>query len=70
MPEMRRVESSWIAAIGYEADAEEVYVRVIEGRLYVYRGVPSAVWSAFASAESKGTFVNLVIKPHFPLKVS
>jgi hypothetical protein len=65
MPEMHRVESSWIAAIGYEADAEEVYVRVIEGGRYAYMDVPLEVWRSFLAADSKGTFVNEELKPHY-----
>jgi hypothetical protein len=65
MPEMRRVESSWVAAIGYDEEREETHVELIEGGLYAYLGVPQAVWLAFAAAESKGTFVNEALKPGY-----
>jgi hypothetical protein len=62
MPPMRSVESSWVAAIGYDDAEQEVYVELIESRTYVYWPVAEAVWRDFASAESKGTFVNEVLK--------
>ncbi len=68
MPEMHAVDSSWIAAIGYDEHAEEAYVRLIAGGLYAYEGVPSALWRAFATAASKGTFVNELLKPGCPYR--
>jgi KTSC domain-containing protein len=65
MPEMHRVESSWVAAIGYDDASQQAHVELIEGGLYAYLGVPAEVWQAFAAAESKGTFVNEVLKPDY-----
>ncbi len=65
MSEMQRVESSWIASIGYEDDEEEVFIELIEGGAYAYMGVPSRVWRDFLAAASKGTFVNEVLKPGY-----
>jgi hypothetical protein len=65
MPEMHRVESSWIAAIGYDEQRREAHVELSEGSLYAYLGVSPAVWRDFAAAESKGTFVNEVLKPGY-----
>jgi hypothetical protein len=61
---MHPVESSAVAMIGYDADLEEVYVKYLDGDLYVYEGVPADVFDELASAESKGTFVNRVIKEY------
>jgi KTSC domain len=55
-------ESSSIEEIGYDADAEEVYVRYRPGGLYAYLGVPGVVWEELLAAPSKGTYVNEVIK--------
>jgi KTSC domain len=63
MPRMHRVESSWVAAIGYDEETEDVHVELIEGGRYVYVGVAPEVWRDFLAAESKGTFVNEVLKP-------
>ncbi|MFI4989417.1 MAG: KTSC domain-containing protein [Solirubrobacterales bacterium] len=62
---MQAVTSSWIAAIGYD-DAREVHVELIEGATYVYEQVPPVIWRAFVAADSKGRFVNAVLKPYFP----
>ena len=62
IPKMHPVESSAVARIGYDAAAEEAYVEYIGGGLYVYEGVPVGVFEELANADSKGTFVNAVIK--------
>jgi len=62
---MQPVTSSWIAAIGYD-DAHGVYVELIDDSTYLYEQVPHVIWRAFAAADSKGRFVNTVLKPYFP----
>jgi KTSC domain-containing protein len=64
VPRMHPVESSAVARIGYDAEAEEAYVKYLDGGLYAYEGVPVGVFDELASAESKGTFVNAVIKEY------
>jgi len=64
IPRMHPVESSAVAKIGYDAGAEEAYIEYIGGGLYAYEGVPAGVFEELANAESKGTFVNAVIKQY------
>jgi hypothetical protein len=64
IPEMQTVESSAVARIGYDAELEEAFVEFLGGDLYVYEGVPADVFEELAHAESKGTFVNAVIKEY------
>jgi KTSC domain len=64
VPNMHPVESSAVAKIGYDAEAEEAYVEYLGGDLYAYEGVPADVFDELADAESKGTFVNTVIKEY------
>ena len=59
-------ESSNVEEIGYDADAEDVWVRFRGSGLYVYSGVPTVVWEDFRAAPSKGGFVNDVLKPGYP----
>ena len=59
---MQPVTSSWVAAIGYDDAALEVYVELIESATYAYWPAPASVWQAFQAADSKGTFVNEVLK--------
>jgi hypothetical protein len=68
MPQMHPVESSWVAAIGYDEVGEELFVALIEGRLYAYAGVPGSVWRDFVAADSKGTFVNETLRPRYPFR--
>jgi len=64
VPRMHPVESSAVARIGYDAEVEEAYVEYLGGGLYAYEGVPAGVFEELANAESKGTFVNAVIKEY------
>ncbi|HEY6550308.1 MAG TPA: KTSC domain-containing protein [Solirubrobacterales bacterium] len=68
VPKMNPVDSSCVAKIGYDPNAEEAYVEFHDSGLYAYRGVPARVFEAFVAAESKGTFVNEVIKPRYPFR--
>jgi hypothetical protein len=63
--ELRPVVSSAVAAIGYDAAAQEAYVEFIDSGIYAYERVPPPVWRAFQGADSKGGFVNEVLKPYF-----
>ena len=51
--------------IGYDAEADEVYVDFHGSGTYVYSGVPSIVFEEFEHAASKGKFVNEVLKPRY-----
>lgn len=64
IPKMHPVESSAVARIGYDAEAEEAFVEYLDGDLYAYEGVPVDVFEELTSAESKGTFVNSVLKEY------
>ena len=64
-PRMHSVDSTCVARLGYDEVAEEVLVEFHDSGLYGYRPVPPNVYAEFASAESKGTFLNEVIKPGY-----
>jgi hypothetical protein len=68
MPEMSPVESSWVAAIGYEENKREVHVALLDGASYAYESVTPDVWQLFLAADSKGTFVNEVLKPDYGVR--
>ena len=62
---MRRVwvDSSSIAAIGYEAATRQLEIEFREGGdVYRYFDVPGEEYAAFMAAESKGTYLNRVFK--------
>ena len=64
-PQLKPVESSALAAIGYEADSRTLFVRFRAGGLYAYLHVPEAVARDFEAAPSKGAFFRERIDPVF-----
>lgn len=69
MAKMFPVDSSSIARIGYDVEAEEAYVEFRESSaVYAYSGVPLSVFAELARADSKGGFVNEVIKRRYPFR--
>lgn len=61
-------DSSSVEAAGYDAAAQILRIRFIGGGTYDYLEVPADVFAAFEAAESKGRFVNFVVKPYFPFR--
>jgi len=53
-----KVNSSTIAEIDREVIKEELFLKVtfVNGREYLYEGVPAKVYEDFLMAESKGKF--------------
>ena len=66
IPEMIPVSSSNIAAIGYDNSSQDVYVRFLNGSLYVYRGVPEFLFEEFKTAPSHGSFLHRNFKNVYP----
>ncbi len=60
------LDSSSLASISYDPKAnllEVVFRRT--GHIYDYFGVPRSIYRDLMDAESKGAFLNQVIKPNF-----
>jgi hypothetical protein len=55
--EMIEVQSSNVAAIGYDPDVLVLAVRYRDGHLYVRPNVSPGTWAALLAAPSKGKFV-------------
>jgi hypothetical protein len=55
------VESSHIAAIGYDADLFLLQVEFDDGSVYEYRRVPLHVWAGLSYAASKGSYFHQYI---------
>jgi hypothetical protein len=63
MFEWRPVASSVIAAEGYDADAETIYIRFNDGKEYWYSECPQQVWEEFtAPGQSRGQYLNQVLR--------
>ncbi len=58
VPEMIPVSSSNIESIGYDEQNEQVYVRFLNGSLYVYKGVPFHEFENLRYAPSLGSYLH------------
>jgi hypothetical protein len=61
-------DSKAVAALGYAVETEELYVQWASGDLYVYTGVPLMVYRILLREESKGRYLNKIIKPRYPCR--
>jgi len=59
--EMTDVNSSNIAAIGYDPDSAVLTIQFIKGGVYEYYDVPSYENDDLMNADSKGSYANLNI---------
>lgn len=66
LPEMIPVSSSNIESIGYDEQNEQVYVRFLNGSLYVYKGVPSHEFENLLNAPSLGSYLHRNYKNVYP----
>ncbi len=62
LPEMRPVQSTNLAAIGYDQEAQNLYVQWHDERVSVYEGVPALIASNLESAHSVGQAFNQIIR--------
>ncbi len=60
------VESSMLAAVGYDAKNERMVVLFNTGRAYAYQGVPLKIYLSLISSDSKGKFMNEKVIGAFP----
>lgn len=65
MVQLKKVESSNIEAIGYNAGAKVLFVKFKSGAVYGYDKVPPIMNENIKVAESKGKFINENVKPYF-----
>jgi hypothetical protein len=65
-PEMQPVSSSNIAAVGYDAEEQTVYVQFFNGSTYAYKGVPEHEFENLRTAPSVGSYFNRNYKNVYP----
>ncbi len=63
--ELIPVVSSNLAAVGYDPDNQDLYVRFKNRLNYRYLQVPQSLFDALMKSSSKGTFFNDKIKDRF-----
>lgn len=66
LPEMTTVSSSNIHEIGYDEQNQQVYVRFLNGSLYVYKGVPLYEFENLRDAPSLGSYLHRNYKNVYP----
>jgi hypothetical protein len=62
MVELQPVESSNIAAVGYDEDAEVLYIEFKSGTTYTYEDVPYYIYEELLGAESIGSYFHKNIR--------
>jgi len=56
------IESKAMTAIGFDPDAETIYIRFTEGKEWWYSACSQQIWDEFtAPGQSKGTFLHKVL---------
>ena len=63
--ELRQVDSSVLAAAGYDRDRRVLEARFRSGRIYHYFEVPETVFERLLAAKSVGGYFNRTVKPHY-----
>ena len=65
-PRMQSVESRGLSAVGYYGRGRRLFVNFPgQSCTYLYLAVPAAVWRELLGADSRGRFVNDVVKPRY-----
>ena len=62
------VESTTLAAVGYDEARELLRLEFRSQAIYQYQGVPATVYHALLHAPSKGSYFNQAIRGRFPYK--
>jgi hypothetical protein len=66
IPEMHHVNSSNVAAVGYDEVGQIAYVEFLNGSLYMYKGVPVHEYENLRTASSVGSYLNRNFKNVYP----
>ena len=62
------VESTTLATIGYDENLKRLQLEFCSRAVYLYFGVPAAVFEALLDAPSKGRYFNGTIRGRFPYR--
>ncbi len=64
--EMIRVSSSNVEEVGYDEQNQIVYVKFLNGSLYIYKGVPQYDFEGLRDAPSVGSYLHRNFKNIYP----
>jgi hypothetical protein len=60
------VQSKMLAAVAYNRDWQQLYLKFRSGEIYCYRGVPAELYQELLSADSKGKYFRGRILNRYP----
>jgi hypothetical protein len=66
LPEMIAVQSSNVAAVGYDESTLTVFVQYLNGNVYIYKGVPQIEFEYLKTAPSVGSYLHRNYKNVYP----
>ncbi len=64
--EMFSVNSSNVAAVGYDEQDQIVHVKFLNGSTYIYKGVPNQEFEGLRNAPSVGSYLHRNYKNVYP----
>ena len=64
--EMIPVASSNVDSIGYDENFQTLYIRLLKGSTYIYKGVPIMEFEGLKNASSVGSYLHRNIKNLYP----
>ena len=62
------VESAAVATVGYDENLKRLQLEFCSRAVYLYFGVPAAVYEALLDAPSKGRYFNGTIRGRYPYR--
>ncbi len=65
-PVMQQVSSSNVAEIGYDEANQIVYIRFLNGTMYIYKGVAQNEYDGLLNAPSIGSYLHRNLKGLYP----
>ena len=60
------VQSKMLAAVAYDRDWQQLYLKFRSGEIYCYRGVPVQQYQELLAADSKGKYFRRGILNRYP----
>jgi hypothetical protein len=60
--------SSVVARMSYDAPSSTLRVVYVSGMVYDYKKVPPEIYEAMKASDSKGSYLNRMIKGHYKFK--
>ena len=66
LPDMIPVQSSNVAAVGYDIPTQIVFVQFLNGNVYIYKGVSQPEFENLKNAASVGSYLHRNYKNVYP----